>query len=138
MRRGRAPTTLPSPRQASWLLLAEKLKEDERQTVADLCRLAPEIKQGRELAQGFAAIVKERKADRLREWLIEAARSDLPEFVGFARGVTEDLEAVQAALECEWSNGQTEGQVNRLKMIKRMMYGRAKFDLLRARVLHAA
>ena len=48
------------------------------------------------------------------------------------------MEAVKAALECEWSNGQVEGQVNRLKLVKRQMYGRAKFDLLRARVLHAA
>ena len=54
-----------------------------------------------------------------------------------ARGLTEDLGAVGAALSHPWSQRQTEGQVNRLKLIKRQMYGRAKFDLLRARVLHA-
>lgn len=56
----------------------------------------------------------------------------------FAAGLRLDGEAVVAALSSEWSNGQTEGQINRLKMIKRQMYGRANFDLLRARALHAA
>jgi transposase len=134
----RAPTKLPSPRQAAWLLLSEKLTEDEQRIVTGLCQLTPEIKRGQELARGFITIVKERRADQLRAWLIEATTSELPEFVGFARGISEDLESVQAALEYEWSNGQTEGQVNRLKIIKRQMYGRAKFDLLKARVLHAA
>jgi transposase len=120
------------------LLRPEALKDEERQLLADLCQLAPEIKRAQELAQGFTAIVKGRQAEQLRAWLIEATRSELPEFVGFARGITEDMEAVRAALLYQWSNGQTEGQVNRLKMIKRQMYGRAKFDLLRARVLHAA
>jgi transposase len=65
------------------------------------------------------------------------AKSKLKEFVGFARGISEDYEAVKNALTYEWSNGQLEGQVNRLKLIKRQMYGRAKFDLLSARVLHS-
>jgi transposase len=56
----------------------------------------------------------------------------------FARGLTEDRAAVEAALSLEWSNGQTEGQVNKLKLLKRQMYGRANFDLLRRRVLQAA
>jgi hypothetical protein len=56
----------------------------------------------------------------------------------FAAGLRRDGEAVMTALSSEWSNGQTEGQINRLKMIKRQMYGRANFDLLRARVLHTA
>jgi transposase len=64
-------------------------------------------------------------------------RSKLQEFVSFARGLSEDYGAVKNALRYKWSNGQLEGQVNRLKLIKRMMYGRAKFDLLRARVLHS-
>ena len=64
-------------------------------------------------------------------------QSKLKEFVSFARGLSEDYEAVVNALHYQWSNGQLEGQVNRLKLIKRQMYGRAKFDLLRARVLHS-
>ena len=89
-------------------------------------------------ALDFAAMVRRRVKVQLPEWLRAAARSRLKELVGFARGISEDYEAVRNALTYEWSNGQLEGQVNRLKLIKRMMYGRAKFDLLRARVLHSA
>ena len=74
----------------------------------------------------------------LRGWIVEAQRSGIPEFVGFANGLTADLQAVRTALEHEWSQGQVEGQVHRLKMIKRQMYGRGNLDLLRARVLRAA
>ena len=86
----------------------------------------------------FIEVVKERRADELRGWLVEAQRSEVAEFVSFANGITADLLAVRAALEYEWSNGQTEGQVHRLKLVKRRMYGRAKLDLLRARVLYVA
>ena len=74
----------------------------------------------------------------LRGWLIEAQRSEIAEFVSFANGLTDDLLAVRAALSYDWSNGQVEGQVHRLKLVKRQMYGRGKLDLLRARVLRAA
>ena len=83
-------------------------------------------------------MIKERRADELRQWLIDALRSGVAEFQSFANGLTDDLQAVKAALSYEWSNGQVEGRVHRLKMIKRQMYGRAKLDLLRARVLHRA
>jgi transposase len=62
----------------------------------------------------------------------------MPEFHGFAKGLRRDLQAVTAALKWDWSNGQTEGQVNRLKTLKRAMYGRAKLDLLRLRLVYAA
>jgi transposase len=65
------------------------------------------------------------------------AKSKLPEFTSFANGISEDIQAIKAALEYEWSQGQVEGQVNRLKLLKRQMYGRGKLDLLRARVLYA-
>jgi transposase len=71
----------------------------------------------------------------LRGWLVEAQRSEVAEFITFANGLTSDLQAVRAALEHEWSNGQVEGQVHRLKLVKRQMYGRGKLDLLRAQVL---
>ena len=83
-------------------------------------------------------MVKEQRADELRQWLIDALRGEIPEFVSFANGLTADLQAVRAALSCEWSQGQVEGQVHRLKLVKRQMYGRGKLDLLRARVLYAA
>jgi transposase len=130
---------LPSARQASWMLLEpEKLKEEEQKIVELLCRLSPEIARAQELALNFMKMIKERRADELRQWLIDALRSEVAEFQSFANGLTDDLPAVKAALSYEWSNGQVEGQVHRLKMIKRQMYGRAKLDLLKARVLHAA
>ena len=90
------------------------------------------------LVRGFTRIVRERSSAKFNEWLRSAMRSKLREFVSFARGLSEDYTAVINALRYEWSNGQLEGQVNRLKLIKRDMYGRAKFDLLRARVLYSA
>jgi transposase len=62
----------------------------------------------------------------------------VPELVSFAKGVHRDHRAVQAACTSRWSNGQVEGQINRLKLLKRQMYARANFDLLKARVLHTA
>lgn len=75
---------------------------------------------------------------RLEGWLIEAEQSGVIELRAFARGIRRDREAVEMAIRVEWSQGQTEGQVNRLKCLKRQMYGRAGFALLRQRVLHPA
>ena len=77
----------------------------------------------------------DKAVDRLDDWLSAADQSDFKIFKNFATSLREDIEAVRAALIYPWSNGQTEGQVNRLKTIKRQMYGRASFDLLRIRVL---
>jgi transposase len=96
------------------------------------------VGRARELALGFIEIIKERGADDLRGRLIEAGRRGVAEFVTLANGITSDFQAVRAALEYEWSQGQVEGQVHRLKLVKRQMYGRGKLDLLRARVLWAA
>jgi len=129
---------LPSARQASWMLLRpEKLKDDEQKIVELLHRLSPDVARAQELAGDFVKMIKERQVAGLRGWIIAALKSKMPELVSFARGLTDDLKAVKAALTSEWSQGQTEGQVNRLKLLKRQMYGRAKHDLLRARVLHA-
>jgi transposase len=118
------------------LLQLERVKDEERVVVERLCQLFPGLKVVQELTLDFARMVRQRASEGLPAWLRAAARSGLKEFVGFARGISEDYEAVRKALSYEWSNGQLEGQVNRLKLIKREMYGRAKFDLLRARVLH--
>ena len=128
---------LPSARQASWMLLRpEKLKDDEQKIVELLKRLSPEVASAQILARRFVEMVKERRVDELRGWLVDAFKSNLPEFRSFANGLSDDVQAVKASLTSEWSQGQVEGQVNRLKLLKREMYGRAKLDLLRARVLH--
>jgi transposase len=130
---------LPSACEVAWMLLrGEELADDEQPVVEMLRRLSPEAARAQELAVGFVGLVKERRVDDLRGWLIEAGRSGVAEFRSFANGITSDFEAVRAALECEWSQGQVEGQVHRLKLVKRQMYGRGKLDLLRARVLYAA
>jgi transposase len=130
---------LPSARQAAWMLLRPDDLTDEEKPVAELlCRLSPEVRRAQQLALSFVEIIRERRADGLREWLVTARRSEVAELITFANGSTADLGAVRAALGHEWGNGQTEGHVHRLKLIKRQMYGRGKPDLLRARVLRAA
>jgi transposase len=83
-------------------------------------------------------MVRERDPAALDPWLAAVADSGLSELQSFATGLQQDRQAVDAALATEWSNGQTEGQVNRLKTLKRSMYGRARVDLLRKRLLYRA
>lgn len=90
-----------------------------------------------DLAQQFTDMIKGRQGEHLPVWLREATASDIHELKTFAAGLQAHEPAIQAAMTYEWSNGTTEGHVNRLKLIKRQMYGRANFDLLRIRVLHA-
>lgn len=81
-------------------------------------------------------IVSRWQASVLERWLAEAKASGIPELRSFAAGIYRDYDAVRAALTTGYNNGQTEGNVHRLKLIKRESYGRAHFDLLRLRVLH--
>jgi transposase len=136
MRRRRASPRLrlPSAREATWMLLRpDELTDGEKPVVELLCRLSPEVRRAQQLALRFVEVVKERHVDELRGWLVNAQRSGVTEFVSFANGLTSDLQAVRAALEDEWSNGQVEGQVHRLKLVKRQMYGRGKMQLDKGR-----
>jgi transposase len=130
----------PSARRATrWLLgPTEDLDEEQQIFVEQLCRLCPQADLVRELALGFRKMVSERRPEELDAWLDAAASSEVAAIENFARALRKDYEAVGAAFEYEWSSGQVEGQINRLKLIKRQMYGRANFDLLRQRVLGAA
>jgi transposase len=83
-------------------------------------------------------LVRNRQSELLDAWMIEVEQSGISELKAFTRGIKQDWAAVNAALSQEWSTGQVEGQVHRLKLLKRQMYGRAKFDLLRAKVLRTA
>ena len=83
-------------------------------------------------------MVRERDPEMLDGWLEEASASRSPELRSFAEGLRGDYGAVRAALSEHWSNGQVEGQINRLKLLKRQMYGRANLDLLKRRVVRAA
>jgi transposase len=133
-----APTTRPlSPRQARWLLLKPEaeLKPEQRLYLEHLGRSCPEVLDAQQLVLVFLQLVRKREPASLELWIASAKASSLPELVEFAKGIVRDQDAVMAALEHEWSNGVTEGHVNRLKMIKRTAYGRASFKLLRQRVL---
>jgi len=132
------PVRFPSSQQAARMLLQpEKLNDEQKFTVEKLCQLFPHIGRTKELAQEFSLIVCMRLSNQFHRWLRAAMQSKLREFESFARGLSEDHGSVINALRHQWSNGQLEGQVNRLKLIKRQMYGRANFDLLRARALHS-
>ena len=129
----------PTARRTMWMLFRDEAKRqpDEQAFVTRLLDECPEVNTAQRLAHQFGCVIRERKADALEEWMTSAAASGLAEMRGFVTGLQRDLAAVKAALTYEWSNGQVEGQVNRLKTIKRTMYGRANLDLLRQRVLHA-
>jgi transposase len=133
-------TRVPSARHVAGLLgwRKDQVPEDERDYLVRLCEHEPTIALAYELAQDFATLARERPGQGCDAWLTRATTSGIPELDRFARGLTDDQAAVEAGLSLEWSNGQTEGQVNKLKLLKRQMYGRANFDLLRRRVLQAA
>jgi transposase len=130
----------PSPRAVSFTLVcpAAKRSQDAAIYVDQLCQLDPGIAQAYALSQAFPALVRERRGDALEAWMAGATGSGIAEVARFARGLQADLQAIQAGLTREWSNGVTEGQIQRLKLVKRQGYGRAGFALLRQRVLQAA
>jgi transposase len=131
-RMAEAPLTT---RQVAWLLFRDDFREEkDRVFVERVLSLSMELRQATELAREFHTIVRERRSGDLDDWLARTKQSELR---SFAESLRKDLHAVRAALTLPWSNGQTEGQVHRLKLVKRQMYGRAKFDLLAQRVCHA-
>jgi transposase len=127
----------PSPRQAAMLLARrpEKLKPAEKQLLAKLNECCPEIPILYDLTQGFATVFRDKQSNILQTWIDQARRTGLPEIGRFCDGLRRDEKAVNAAVTLPWSNGQVEGQIHRLKLVKRQMYDRAKFNLLRRRVL---
>jgi len=135
------PEPLPhpaSPRHAAWLLMHsdDKLTDEERAERDALRQQDAILQELYDIAQEFRRFVREQDSQALDDWLRKATATSIREIRGFARHLQRDLAAVEAALRLPWSNGQTEGQITRLKLLKRQMYGRAKLDLLRIRVLH--
>lgn len=90
----------------------------------------------RNFVQRFRDMIQDRDPQPFDSWLADVKKCALSGFVHFAAGLEQDYKAVRGALTYQWSNGQTEGQVNRLKMLKRQMFGRAKVDLLRKRIMY--
>jgi len=130
------PAAYPARRVARMLAAdLAVLAEPDRSYVERLLALSPALAVVYALARRFGALVRDRSVDALTPWLAEAEKGDLR---GFAAGLRQDEQAVRAALLLPWSSGQVEGQVSRLKLIKRQGYGRAGLDLLRARLVRAA
>jgi transposase len=129
-----------TPCRATWLVLrpSERLTAHDHHQLAQLTQQAPELAEAVALAQDFAGFVRRRQPAQLEPWLARAAASALPPFRRFAKGLRADMAAVQAAVTLPWSQGPIEGQINRLKMLKRQMFGRARLDLLARRFLLAA
>jgi transposase len=130
----------PSARAVSFMWRCpEAQRSPDAQTYVDyLTQVDSSIAQAYQLRQGFLTLVRERRGADLEAWMAEAMHSGIAELARFARGLQEDLVAIKTGLTLEWSNGVTEGQIHRLKLVKRQGYGRAGFALLRQRVLHAA
>ena len=128
---------VPSGRRAAWLVVADigEIDDTEQKFVEALIARSPELMSVITLARAFRAMVRRKEAGNLDDWLTAAQATALAGFVG---GLKRDLAAVRAGLSLPWSTGPVEGQISRLKTIKRAMCGRAKFDLLRHRVLEAA
>ena len=136
MQHPRRPTAYPARRVARMLTAdVATTAEPDRAYVERLLALSPALAMVRNLAWRFGAMVRARAADALVPWLADAESSELH---GFAAGLHQDEAAVKAALTLPWSSGQVEGQVTRLKLVKRQGYGRAKLDLLRAHLVRAA
>jgi len=144
--RGKKPAELPeagvldhfSAKKAVWLFVRpfEKLKAQEQEELLAMCQASAMAETIYQLIQEFFLLVHSRQGTQLDAWMSKVEASAIPELQRFANGLERDKAAVLAGLTLSHSNGQTEGQVTRIKLIKRMMYGRAGFALLRQRVLH--
>lgn len=142
-------SALDSPRQLAWLLVqpAAKLNAEQKAMVVQI-EQDREVRKAGALARRFTALVQASgvahrrtpatRLTTLRRWLVQARACGVQALQTFAAGLQQDLASIEAALTTGWSNGQTEGHVNKLKLLKRQMYGRAKFDLLRRRLLLAS
>jgi transposase len=130
----------PSPRRVSWWLLKDRdeLEPEEDLFVETLLGGCSELKRAVDLAREFGEMVRNRLASKGDEWIAQIQDPATPrEIRSFAEGLQKDEQAVRAALSLEWSNGQVEGHINKLKTRKRQMSGRAGFALLRGRLLQA-
>jgi transposase len=129
----------PTAKQLSfaWVRRPEKRKPLEESRVAAIRAASDDLAAALDLADEFAALIRKHAQTTLSDWLVKGEASSVPELRRFAEGIRRDEAAVLAAVTQRWSNGPVEGHINRLKTVKRQMYGRAGFVLLRARVVHA-
>jgi transposase len=136
-----APVDVPhyASTTAVWLFVRDPCTLDaaEQEDLAAFRQASPTLETTYLLVQDFLQMLRQREGARLDTWLAQVSAIPLPELHSFAQGVEQDKEAVRAGLTLPINHAQTEGQVTKIKLIKRIMYGRATFPLLRQRVLHA-
>ncbi|MFI5775268.1 transposase [Streptomyces sp. NPDC051658] len=126
-------------RQATRLITCrpDSLDEDEKVQLKGLLARCPELEAVAECVRTFAEMMRDKRGAELGDWLVRAETTQLAPLRSLARGLRQDFDAVTAGLTLEWSSGRVEGNVNRIKMLKRVGYGRAEFDVLCRRVLYA-
>ena len=126
-------------RRATWLILRreENRDDEDERIIKQIIAQHPALAKAIELSQDLVRLFRERIPEQFDKWLTRALSSQIPSLVAFAQGLLQDYDAVKAAMTLEWSNGPVEGQINRLKMLKRQMYGRASLELLSRRFLWA-
>lgn len=136
-RKSSGGTPSPGARQLAWLLVRDRKKLNDAEE-AELVRLLQddEVAQSYGLAQQFQQMVRQRQIEHLDPWLERCRSEGASELQSFAAGLRQEGASIRAALSLPYSNGPVEGQITRLKLLKRQMYGRAKLDLLRLRVVH--
>ncbi|MEU7617710.1 ISL3 family transposase [Micromonospora rifamycinica] len=138
LRPARVVVQVPSARRiTAWIMRpGHRLTDEDRVNLTDARSRRPDLDAVADLARGFTALVRHQGTGRhLDAWIDRARHAGYPELRGFAAGLVSDRDAVVAGLTQPWSSGPVEGHVNRIKTIKRQMYGRANLDLLRKRVL---
>jgi len=138
--KGEVDGRAPAPRAVVWWLLGtkERLTVEQAAFLERLKEKCPKVEIAQSLALEFFGMAREREPAGLERWIERAVASGIEELKNFGVGLRRDWEAVVAGLTLAWSSGPVEGQVNRLKMIKRQMFGRAGLPLLRARIVPAA
>jgi transposase len=121
-----------------WLMVKPKedLSEKKQELLSIVLVNHSQAKIAYPLAQQFTTMVKKRQFQHLHSWITAAKETGIAHLKQFVAGIQRDYQAMRAGLSMEWSNGQVEGQITRLKLIKRQGYGRAKLDLLQKRVLY--
>jgi transposase len=130
---------LLTARQAAWLVIRRAAPRDEEATqpLAQLRAQHAEVAEAIDLAQDFAQLVRQQQPQELEPWLARAAKSAVGAFQRFAKGLRDDYDAIKAGVTLPWSNGPVEGQITRLKLLKRQMFGRASLALLERRFVLA-
>ncbi|MFE2720622.1 transposase [Streptomyces mirabilis] len=147
--RAKAPRSLPSRRSAPQESLGagrdqldhphpDRLDDDQAQQLKAVLARCPELEQTAQHIRAFAELMNNREGRHLGQWIDRVQADDLPALHSFVNGLGQDLDAVVAGLSLRYSSGAVEGHNNKIKMLKRQMFGRANFDLLRKRVLLAA